>query len=500
VPGEAVGHDGGANGDGRWFRAPGWLAFHRFDGLLEGSAHGHVGDARAGDGDGAGMTMAAGRPSASRFAARDRRIIFLMTLVALVTGYGANVISHTVVFSRTALDLTEGGMFWVFGVTRAASLAGLAFALVADRRGRREPFLLAFLLLPVGNVLTAIAPGPVLFTITQSVTRIAVIAVGALAVVILAEELSSSVRAFGLGIYAGALGLGTGFGLLILPLAERSDNAYRILFALTGLGFLVLPLLRRFLQESRAYVQYETKVTFRQALAAGLGKHFWPLAAMAFLVAAFTSPAFEFVLERLQDDLAWDAGAARFLLIVFSGVGGLGFLVGGRMADTIGRRPTTVIALILGVAGGVAFYTQTSGWILAPSIFLASAGASMWTPTFTAHRSELFPTRVRATAAGWVTNVAILGSITGFVVGATVVDRIGLSRTISVLGIGVILAVFLALRLPETRGMDLVRRAKAPPGATRRASPGAAPSAAPPTTTRPPAQGPKPPPRAEPQR
>ena len=445
------------------------------------------------------MTIAARRPRASRFAARDRRIIFLMTLVALVTGYGANVISHTVVFSRTSLGLTEGGMFWVFGVTRAASLAGLAFALIADRRGRREPFLLAFMLLPVGNVLTAIAPGPLLFTLTQSMTRISVIAVGALAVVILAEELTPAVRAFGLGIYAGALGLGTGFGLLLLPIAERSDDAYRILFGLTGLGFLVYPLLRRFLKESRAYVQYDTSVTFRQALAAGLGKHFWPLAAMAFLVAAFTSPAFEFVLERLQDDLAWDAGAARFLLIVFSGIGGLGFLVGGRMADTIGRRPTTVIALLLGVAGGVVFYTQTSGWILAPAILLASAGASMWTPTFTAHRSELFPTRVRATAAGWVTNIAILGSITGFVVGATVVDRIGLSRTITMLGAGVIVAVFVALRLPETRGMDLVRRTRARPDATKRTSRAAPPSAAPSPTKPPPAQGPTPPPRPEPQ-
>ncbi len=445
------------------------------------------------------MTMAARQQRATRFAARDRRIIFLMTLVALVTGYGANVISHTVVFSRTSLGLTEGGMFWVFGVTRAASLAGLAFALVADRRGRREPFLFAFLLLPIGNVLTAIAPGPVLFTLTQAVTRIAVIAVGALAVVILAEELTPSVRAFGLGIYAGALGLGTGFGLLLLPVAERSDGAYRILFAITGFGFLLVPLLRRFLKESRAYVQYQTKVTFRQALAAGLGKHFWPLAAMAFLVAAFTSPAFEFVLERLQDDLAWDAGAARFLLIVFSGIGGLGFLVGGRMADSMGRRPTTVIALILGVAGGVAFYTQTSGWILAPAILLASAGASMWTPTFTAHRSELFPTRVRATAAGWVTNVAILGSITGFVLGATVVDRIGLSRTITLLGSGVVIAVFLALRLPETRGMDLVRRPRARSDATTPTSPAAPPSAGPSPTTPPPTPGPTSPPRAEPQ-
>ncbi|NND04072.1 MAG: hypothetical protein HKN91_14925, partial [Acidimicrobiia bacterium] len=63
----------------------------------------------------------------------------------------------------------------------------------------------------------------------------------------------------------------------------------------------------------------------------------------------------------------------------------------------------------------------------------------------------------RATAAGWITNAAIAGSIVGFTTGAFVVDRIGLSKTISLLAIGLIVAALLVARLPETRGMDLVR-------------------------------------------
>ncbi len=242
----------------------------------------------------------------------------------------------------------------------------------------------------------------------------------------------------------------------------------------------------RFLRESRAYVQYSTVITFRQALAAGLGRHFWPLAGMAFFIAAFSSPAFDFVLERLIDDLAWETAPARFLLIFFSGIGSLGLIVGGRLADTIGRRRTSVTAMALGLIGGVGFYTQTSGWLLAPAILVASLGATMLTPAFAAHRSELFPTRVRATAAGWVTNVAILGSIAGFTVGAMFVDEIGLSATISFLGAGVVIAMFLVLRLPETKGMDLVRRKKARSGAT---TPGSAPAppSAPRSTTTPPA-------------
>jgi MFS family permease len=189
----------------------------------------------------------------------------------------------------------------------------------------------------------------------------------------------------------------------------------------------------------------------------GLGKHFWPLAGVSFFVAAFAAPAFDFVLERLINDLDWQAGAARFLLIVASGLGAIGLLIGGRAADRVGRRPTAIVAMIIGLVGGLGFYLLDSGWFLAVSIFLATLGATMLTPALGAMRAELFPTKVRATASGWITNVAILGSITGFIVGALLIDRIGLAATIAILGVGVVGAVLLTLRLPETRGMDIVR-------------------------------------------
>jgi MFS family permease len=194
----------------------------------------------------------------------------------------------------------------------------------------------------------------------------------------------------------------------------------------------------------------------------GLNKHFWPLAGASFFVAAFAAPAFDFVLERLISDLGWQAGAARFLLIITSGLGAIGLLVGGRAADRVGRRPTAVAAMLIGLVGGLGFYLLDSGWFLAASIFLATLGATMLTPALGAMRAELFPTKVRATAAGWVTNVAILGSIAGFLVGALLIDRIGLSATVAILGVGIVGAVLLTLRLPETRGMDIVRARPVP--------------------------------------
>jgi MFS family permease len=80
----------------------------------------------------------------------------------------------------------------------------------------------------------------------------------------------------------------------------------------------------------------------------------------------------------------------------------------------------------------------------------------MLTPAFAAQRSELFPTRVRASAGGFITNAGIVGSILGFLIGALVVDTIGLSRTVAFLGLGLLAAVWLVFQLPETKGRVLV--------------------------------------------
>lgn len=393
---------------------------------------------------------------------RDRRALFLLSLVAFVSGYGASAISHTLPFARTALELSEGGMFWVFGITRAASLAGLLFAIAADRGGRRDPILIAFALIPTGNLLTGLIPHPVVFTAAQAMTRIGVVAVAALAVVLLSEELTPGRRAFGIGIYAIAGSMGAGLGLLILPLADRGDDVWRILFGLTTLGLLVLPLLNRFLAESRAYHPQRSAGDYAAVLASGSGRYFYLLAGMAFFIAAFASPAFDFVLERLINDLEWSTSSATLLLVVFSGAGTIGLLIGGRAADVVGRRPTSVVAMVLGVVGGVAFYFVSTGPLLAAAVFLGTLGATMLTPAVAAHRAELFPTRIRATAAGMITNVAIVGSMTGFVIGALVVDSIGLPRTISFLGIGLAASIWMVLQLPETRGRDLVSFASEP--------------------------------------
>ena len=117
--------------------------------------------------------------------------------------------------------------------------------------------------------------------------------------------------------------------------------------------------------------------------------------------------------------------------------------------------PTEAVSVYIGVTGGVAFYFLDSGVLMGLAIFLANTGAFGLGPAFGSHRSELFPTEVRSTAAAWTVNASILGGLVGFAAGRFVVDAWGVPTTMAILGGILVLATGLITRLPETKGLHL---------------------------------------------
>jgi hypothetical protein len=122
--------------------------------------------------------------------------------------------------------------------------------------------------------------------------------------------------------------------------------------------------------------------------------------------------------------------------------------------------------MLIGVAGGLAFYWFEPGWILGLGIFGSVLGASAFAPAYSAQRAELFPTEVRATAGAWTVNASIMGGLFGFLAGRFVIDAWGLSATITVLGGLVLASAIMLTLLPETRGADIIGEdLPGPPGA-----------------------------------
>ena len=388
---------------------------------------------------------------------REGIILALFAVVALTQGWTGAVITHALPFAQEDFGWSDARVFDTLAAVRAVSLLAIALSWVGDTRGRRRPLLAAFVLLPVANLATALVADPLAFTGFQAIARIGTIALGSLAVVVLSEEVSPGIRGYSIGLYALFGALGTGLGLLLRPLAEGGDDAWRLLFALSALPLLAAPFLIGRIAESRAYVRPPRRPPLAAVLRPPHRSRFWPMAGLAFALSAFTAPAANLALVRLENQLEWSAAAGSLLLALASAPGvALGLLVGGRLSDTWGRKPTEVVAILIGLLGGVSFYFVEHPALAGLAILLANFGAFAIAPAFGSQRSELFPTELRSTAGAWIVNASILGGLAGFTAGRFVVDAWGIPVTMATLG-GLLLASSSLIRLlPETKGLALV--------------------------------------------
>jgi sugar phosphate permease len=137
----------------------------------------------------------------------------------------------------------------------------------------------------------------------------------------------------------------------------------------------------------------------------------------------------------------------------------LGYLTAAHLADAIGRKPT----LILFAAGSFLTVIGYAGFPISNHLMLVLGFPLGFFPSGSfspmgAYFSELFPTSMRASGAGFVYNFgrgvgALFPTLVGYLSGRT-----SLGIAISVFASGAYLIMILGvLLLPETRGRDLHR-------------------------------------------
>jgi predicted MFS family arabinose efflux permease len=279
---------------------------------------------------------------------------------------------------------------------------------------------------------------------------------GGLAIVLLAEEVAPVIRAYAISFYGAAVSFGAGLALFTLPLADGGGETWRIPHLLSGVGFFVLPLLIRTVPESRIFVaDHSPEGHWRELVSGAWARRFWLVAVIGLLVSAFSAVALAFSTTRMIDHLGLGTGETVVIALLGGTLGGLGFFIGGHLADAWGRRRTTVVSLLLALLGGLVIYWAESIPVIVTAVMVSSFGTFAFVPAGGAHRTELFPTRLRASANTAAINFGLAGSALGLIMGRFTIDRFGLSETITILGLGMALAALLTLLLPETRGQDL---------------------------------------------
>jgi len=142
--------------------------------------------------------------------------------------------------------------------------------------------------------------------------------------------------------------------------------------------------------------------------------------------------------------------------LVIMGVGKwLGYALFGFFADSVGRRRSYVTYLLV-AAALVPLYgmAKTPFWLLVLGPFVAFFGTGFFSG-FGAIASELFPTRIRATAMGLSYNVGRGLSAAAPVAVGLLATRFGLGSAFFLQAAAFLAAALLALALPETRGREL---------------------------------------------
>ena len=143
-----------------------------------------------------------------------------------------------------------------------------------------------------------------------------------------------------------------------------------------------------------------------------------------------------------------------WLLIIGTGQW-LGYVLFGFAADNFGRRRTYFTYLFV-----AAILAPAYGFVHRPVLLLVLGPVVAFFGTghfsgFGAIASELFPTEIRGTAMGLSYNVGRgISAIAPFMIGK-LANRFGLGHSFFFLGISFLVAAFLTLALPETKGKEL---------------------------------------------
>lgn len=383
--------------------------------------------------------------------ARGLTVLGLLATLSIVVGYHGTLLGQTMTFVADEFHAGTTAQGVVLAVARIGGLLTVVLAALADRRGRRVMLAVSLLACIGSTVAGAITPNLEILAVTQAVNRGAWAAATAILAVIVAEEMPAGARAFALGLLTMCMAVGAGLALAILPVADIGDRAWRILYAAPLLMVPAVLHYTRLLPESRRYERPHPRVRMKQHVS-----YLWLIALAMLLLNMFVGPAPQFRNEFLRDERGFAALDLSLFAVLTSVPGALGILVGGRLAETIGRRR------VVGVSASMGGVLVALSFILGgPPMWLAAMFGTVLmaalAPSFTVYNAELFPTGGRGRATGIFGMVAMGGSVVGLLAAGTMRDAFGsFGPTMAILAVGPLLMALLVItRYPETAFREL---------------------------------------------
>jgi len=458
----------------------------------------------------------------------DRRatgVLSRLCVYSLMAAYLGVLVSQLNPYFKLQFDASNDDIANVLLFVRIAGIFALGVVALADRRGRKTILMVSMYTAIAFSALGAFAPNLILLGVSQTAARTFSAAVVVIVGIMSAEEMPRGARAFGVSVLVATGALGAGGVIVFLQIADLANWTWRIFFLVPLLAIYPAYRVGRQLPESRRFEVYElstgrderggvavdaaaaprtTAVVAATALApadglgggigtagdsAGadvvvtakgfrqrIGFRFLVLATSAFLINIFSSPAGGFLNEFLKTEQGYNGLKIAALQVLTNVPGGLSMIVGGRLAESKGRR----LIGSIGIAGGFGFtilmYLASGAPIWLFSTIATLLGA-MAVPALGVYGAELFPTKTRGLAGGGINLFGVAGGAIGLKLVGRLADQWGgFGPAIAVLAFAPILVVVLILAFyPETAHKELEElnpEDAAPPHDDRAASSG----------------------------
>jgi MFS family permease len=393
---------------------------------------------------------------------------------------------------RQLLEPAQYGQIPVYAGTLIAltllgwGIGGLIGGVLADYLGRKRTMMLAILAYSVMTGLSAFAWDWVSFAVLRFLVGLAIGSEWVTGASIVSELWPDKVRGRGVGLMQ--CGLGIGFFLASfawLFVGAMGPNSWRYMFLIGVLPALLTLWVRRAIPESERWERVNDQrqaALERKRSGTSLGAQDEALARftvadlfvepetrrrviLAFMMSLATTFAFWGISAWIPPYIgavatkaglstqAWQSYAGMAL----NGSAVVGYAGFGFLADAFGRKPVTIFYVVASLVSVALLFL----WAQDLTYMLIGAGLcgifvsgqytwmAAWLP-------ELFPTRMRATAAGFVFNMPRLIAWTGPLISGWLITHAGgFSQAAVAISSIYILSLAAAPFLPETRGKPL---------------------------------------------
>ncbi len=385
-----------------------------------------------------------------RLDARAATALGLLAAASLIVGYVNTLFTQTVTFAAKEYGVSDGGQSVAGALVRVGVVFTLPIVFAADRIGRRMATVGVAIAGPLLSVLGAVAPSFALLTASQMIARPMALALDILVAITAAEEMPRSSRAYAVSVLSLASGLGAGFAVMALPLADIGTRAWRLVYVLP-IGLMVFAVsLRRHLPETRRFVAPHAESPAMNRGRLGI------IAAAAFFGNIFIAPASFFQNNYLKKVRHYSARLISAFTLVTATPVGIGVMAGGRVADVRGRRRLAAVGVVVSTILLVASFT-VGGWPMWLTALTGGIAGGAAYPALAVYRTELFPTGNRGRAGGLITAAALAGGSIGLLVTGALRDSgVGFGPIMAGLGLGeIVVAVIVVKAYPETAHHEL---------------------------------------------